>query len=134
MGTNFYWTEQASEVCPHCGKFNPGEKLHIGKSSAGWCFSLHIIPEKHINNLEDWKKLWNERKGVIRDEYDETLTVEQMLDRITNRSWQGNFSTEFMQQNHATRGPNGLLRHLVDGYRCVGNGSGTWDYIAGEFS
>lgn len=48
MGTNYYYYQ---DVCPHCGK--PDKKLHIGKSSGGWYFSLHIIPEEKIFNLKD---------------------------------------------------------------------------------
>ena len=38
MGTNYYWQE--SEPCAACGRGY--EQVHVGKSSAGWCFSLHV--------------------------------------------------------------------------------------------
>ena len=43
MGTNYYF-EDSSEVCECCGR--GAESLHIGKSSGGWCFSLHVMPER----------------------------------------------------------------------------------------
>lgn len=48
MGTNFYFYENP--------EINEEDALHIGKSSAGWCFSLHIIPELGIRDLSDWTK------------------------------------------------------------------------------
>jgi hypothetical protein len=143
MGTNYYLElEDNVEDCPHCGQdYNP--KLHIGKSSAGWCFSLHVIPESGINSLYDWMELF--KKGKIFDEYDEEIPVEQMLRSIRNRvggkkedkphpiqgfdNWD-----QFHRANHSEFGPNNLLRHKLDGRHCVGHGEGTWDLIAGEFS
>lgn len=65
MGTNYYLQEKPP--CDKCGR--EFERLHIGQSSAGWCFALHVIPELGINNLADWKKRWEEHPSVIRDEY-----------------------------------------------------------------
>lgn len=114
MGTNFYLKTPKGETCAHCGRFDFAEELHIGKSSAGWCFSLHVMPEEGINTLEDWKQRFS--TGVIVDEYGETHTPDEILDRITKRSH-----------------PMGLARHQI-GAHCIGHGEGTWDYIPGEFS
>jgi hypothetical protein len=46
MGTNYY---VAYDYCRHCGRFD--EEFHIGKSSAGWCFSLRVYEDK---GLTDW--------------------------------------------------------------------------------
>ena len=144
MGTNYYLHPQAD--CPCCKR--PFEPLHIGKSSYGWCFSLHVIPEEGISTLDDWRQRWQQPGVIIRDEYGVTSTPEQMEARITERdhssnlNWQGcwwpsnHYSSEahFHQMNHSERGPNFLLRHRIDGRHCVGHGPGTYDYIAGEFS
>jgi hypothetical protein len=111
MGTNYYYHEKPP--CECCDR--PFEPLHIGKSSAGWCFSLHVIPEQDINSLDDWRRKWLAR-GVIIDENGRKVTPEQMLDVITNRSH-----------------PRGLSRHEV-GPHCVAHGEGTWDLIPGWFS
>lgn len=113
MGTNFYWHEKE---CEQCGS-NLKEVLHIGKSSAGWCFSLHVIPYEGLNTLDDWIKRF-ETGGVIRDEYGHKHSVEELLSRIKDREWKG-------QEPQ---------RHIIDGRHCVGYGEGTWDYIAGNFS
>lgn len=133
MGTNYYLYEKPD--CECCGR--PYEPLHIGKSSAGWCFLLHVIPERGLNTLEDWKKLWNKRGARIKDEYTAELLPAEMEDRIVNRSWEGPLdhrSRFWFAQNEAEPGPNNLVRCRVDGRHCIGHGPGTWDYITGEFS
>jgi len=139
MGTNYYWLE---DICPCCGK--PEKELHIGKSSAGWYFSLHIIPEEKISNLKDWNAKWSKNNGKIKDEYGNDISVETMLKIITER--EGNVKPEnvpagykswdeFHRINYSTFGDRGLLKCKVDGKRCIENKeSGTWDLIIGEFS
>jgi hypothetical protein len=112
VGTNFYLIEN---VCPHCSRGD--ERLHIGKSSAGWCFSLHVHPDNGINNLADWEARWNRDDAVIADEYGHSVTPNEMMDRITKREW-----------------PNGLSRHDVDGRHCISHGEGTYDLCRGDFS
>jgi hypothetical protein len=109
MGTNYDWLE----ACPHCGGRLEGLRLHIGKSSAGWCFSLRVHPDRGIHSLEDWKKRW-ESGGEIVDEYNRLSTVPEMLRTILDR------------------GPN-LLRHEP---RDPGDrpGDGTYDITEREFS
>ena len=135
MGTNYYLVE---DVCECCGK---GEQTkHIGKSSGGWNFGLHVDSE--VKNLDDWKKIFNHQFCSIVDEYGKTIGIEEMLEIIEKRSWHtkqdkpfGYASWEsFHQLNHSEEGESGLLRHQVDGHHCVGHGEGTYDYIAGEFS
>ena len=117
MGTNYYWRETENEYCGECGR--PMPWLHIGKSSAGWNFSLRIHPNEGINNLENWKERWE--KGSIWDEYGREVTVEDMLETITERSH-----------------PNGLCSHV--GLRGpywadqAAYGGPTWDLCNYEFS
>lgn len=137
MGTNYYLHKN---VCSHCNRGD--EPIHIGKSSAGWCFSLHVILGE-IESLEEWKKEFE--KGQIRDEYGADVTVEEMLKTITerqcdkdwNRNWgnSGGYADEadFHRNNESERGPRGLLRHRIGRY-CVAHGEGTYDLITGEFS
>jgi hypothetical protein len=140
MGTNFYLK---TDVCPHCKRCD--DRLHIGKSSAGWCFALHVIPEDGINDLEDWRARW--ATGVIEDEYGTVLTPADMDQRITQRvgskDWNSRwwdhpmsrYSSEahFHDSNSSQRGPNGLLRSRLS-RRCIKHGEGTWDCFVGEFS
>lgn len=141
MGTNYYLHQKPD--CECCGL--PYEPLHIGKSSGGWCFSLHIIPEDGINALDDWIKLWQQPGSYVRNEYGERVPPDEMLAIITDRSrdrdwddpgWlESGYRSEqdFHARNHSERGPNGLVRHRI-GYYCQAHGDGTWDCIAGEFS
>lgn len=127
MGCNFYLVKPA---CEHCGRSD--EPLHIGKSSSGWCFSLHVMPEMGINTLDDWMPLL--ATGTIKDDYGETCSIEELLGIIREREGteapRPGFSYE---QNHAVPGPNGLVRARIDSRHCVGHGEGTWDYIIGYF-
>jgi hypothetical protein len=132
MGTNYYLFEKPD--CKCCGR--PFEPLHIGKSSGGWCFSLHVIPDYRINDLDDWRELWSKEGTIIRNEYDEAISVAEMEDIITNRSWAKipSEGDQWYRQNQAKRGPNNLARHCVNGSNCIKNGAGTWDCITGDFS
>jgi len=117
MGTNFYLLR---DCCEHCGR--PAERIHIGKSSGGWMFGLHVKQyewETTPSNLEEWKELWSQPGNRILDEYGERLTPQEMFERITDRHW---------------KGPGGLRRHEVDHHFCIAHGSGTWDLCVGEFS
>ena len=75
MGTNYYLHRN---VCAHCGRGD--EALHIGKSSAGWCFSLRVHPEEGIHDLPDWER--ELVGGKIQDEYGETFPPVELL-----RTW-----------------------------------------------
>ena len=132
MGTNYYLHEKPS--CPTCDR--DFESRHIGKSSAGWCFALHVIPEDGINDLPDWQRLWSLPGAKITNEYGDTVTPDDMLRAITQRG-RGiggeKATSRWYADNHAEPGPNGLARHRI-GRRCLGHGEGTWDLILGEFS
>lgn len=132
MGTNYYTKLD-------------GEELHIGKSSGGWCFSLHVIPELDINDLPDWIDFLKLNKLEIKNEYGEIISLENMMSIITDRKWKTDFTQpisgsnyykswdEFHERNYSEPGPNGLLRHKI-GYHCIKQGAGTWDCIIGVFS
>lgn len=132
MGTNYYWYSEAK--CPCCGR--ESEPLHIGKSSGGWCFSLHVIPEDGINDLGDWVILFDKEGSYIQDEYGDVVNTIDMIQNITQRSWLDReyVNPDWYKQNGAVVGPHGLARHAIDGHHCIGHGDGTYDYIVGEFS
>lgn len=107
MSTNYYACDLS------------GNRLHVGKSSAGWAFALRVYPFEGINSLQDWKQRFEATGCVIKDEYERVVTPDQMMKIITDRSW-------------GDEGPAQLRRVRVDGKHCIGHG-GTWDVIAGEF-
>lgn len=131
MGTNYYLHEKPP--CPHCGRGY--EPLHIGKSSAGWCFSLHVDPEQGINDLSDWESRWSSPDAEVRDEYGDKITLRGIRAIILGRSWNSAMGRDeqWHRDNCAVRGPAGLARHRV-GAHCLSHGDGTYDLILGEFS
>lgn len=131
MGTNYYLH---GNVCKSCGRGD--EPLHIGKSSCGWHFGLHVIPEENINSLKDWSKRWCQDDVVIRNEYYDKIKPIDILAIITQRNWNGNpkqKSDEWYKDNHAEKGLNGLARHKIEARHCIEHGDGTYDLIEGEF-
>ena len=139
MGTNYYLYQN---VCPQCGRGD--ESYHIGKSSGGWCFSVHVDPVEGINSLGDLQqKMW-ETGTLIKDEYGTAISAPEMLAIITERNGKKPESEreplgyaswdEFHRMNHSQREDNNLLRHQIDGGLCVGHGDGTWDLLKGDFS
>lgn len=134
MGTNYYLYR--TEPCEHCGQ-ETSPPLHIGKSSSGWCFSLHAIPEEQLSSLDDWEREWARTGATIRDEYDSPVTADEMHRIVTQRGGVSDakkHDRHYLKQNQAQDGPNGLLRHELNGRHCVAHGAGTWDLITGYFS
>jgi hypothetical protein len=123
MSTNFYLHKITKSRCPTCGHDPEDEPLHIGKSSWGWCFSLHVYPEKNIIDLYDWKKEWSKEDSYIENEYKDKISPEEMFAIITERG-----DGEYCSKNSKP------TRHIVDGKHCIGWGEGTFDYMVGEFS
>lgn len=82
MGTNYYaFTGKKVKVTCDCGfeHYLP-EKLHIGKNSYGWYFSLQVIFEKGLMELEDWRTVL--KKSRIVDEYGEEISYDEMIKTI----------------------------------------------------
>jgi hypothetical protein len=129
MGMNYY----ASRVCASC---NHDDRLHIGKSSRGWCFSLHVIPERGLNSLGDWETFLENGWSIV-DESDVPRSLYELMQTITERSFhrEADVTDEWMLRlSHAECGPNGLVRFTIDGVHCIGHGEGTWDLVVGDFS
>jgi len=129
MGTNYYAEFDACETCVRCR-----DKLHIGKSSAGWCFSLNAFPDRGIKDLPDWMDLWEKPDVRIIDEYGCEKTKEDMVLTImarVGRSRMTDPDRRWLSENHAVLGPFGLARHKIDGL-CIGHGSGTYDLMDGS--
>ena len=118
MGTNYYWHKD-------------GAKLHIGKSSGGWAFALHVYPELDINSLDDWKDFIH--SGEIYDEYNDYVTPTEMLDIIINRHWESDMREGTISDGTLDE-ETGILHRRIDGDFVVGRGKGTWDYLKGDFS
>ena len=135
MGTNYFAAKiEPGSYCDCCGRFDVEEKIHIGKSSIGWCFSLHVIPEKNLNSLNDWKEYLKRKDIEILDEYGGIYGEEELFNIITKRKRDDplNWNQEMLDKNSAEPGPNNLVRHKI-GNHCIAHGEGPWDLITGEF-
>jgi hypothetical protein len=136
MSTNYYLHAPA---CTHCGK-EEEPPLHLGKSSIGWCFGLHVYPEDDINN---WQQLWSridyltkDHDHEIRDEYGDFVDNGKFFSIVWDRSGKPDklFDKQWLKDNHAQIGPYGLARHALLAGHCIGHGEGPFDYIIGDFS
>ena len=148
MGTNYYLHIKKPDqkvVTPM--SFNT---YHIGKSSYGWAFSLHVDEYEGVNSLQDLKNKILEagENAIIQDEYENIFTLDELLSVILDRSW-GNYCASeevFKTSKHmfpddsftSTRHKiyKSMRRHTIDGRFCVGWSSEeeTYDLIQGEFS
>lgn len=156
MGTNYYlvYNEKVDSVCPCCKhEITKYKELHLGKSSNGWTFALHVYPEQGIHTWGDvlYEILYATGKGGwIKDEYGTEVETDMFIDIVTERGSNNTidemveknnrlgFSTVegvgyYLAYNMAVRGPNNLLRPKI-GNGCIGHGGGTYDYLVGEFS
>lgn len=142
LGTNYYTVKRGLESMDSDTFWDlmrsdteSGDILHIGKSSGGWCFSLHVIPDRNIHDLPDWVPYLLDQERVIINEYRDILTYEELLDIIMNRSRPDThkWNQEMYERNYAEPGPNNLVRHSL-GRGCVRQGAGTWDCVEGNFS
>lgn len=133
MGTNYYLH---SPKCFHCGK-EEEPPIHLGKSSGGWCFSLHVMPEEGICNWQDVQALIEDKlckEWCIKNEYGDQISLVDFMKVVTERSWRHPWGHNSWLVNNAVQGPNNLARHVIDHWHCIGHGEGTYDYITGEFS
>ena len=135
MSTNYFLHAPA---CPHCGTENEAPR-HLGKSSMGWCFALHVYPEEDLHNWQDvWNHIdWlvNEADYIIKDEYGRVVDPATFFGIVWDRGncpWKI-LSKQWLKGNHVIPGPFGLARHRLDD-RCIGHGDGPFDYIIGDFS
>jgi hypothetical protein len=134
MGMNYYHYDPTDMVtCCECGQHVP-KKRHIGKSSGGWCFSLHVGDDCPMS-LTEWQSLLQKPGTYIQNEEYEVVSFKEMMQTITKRSWKRDkiMSYEDLRKNQATIGPNGLMRHQISPH-CIAHGDGTYDYIVGDFS
>jgi len=116
----------------------PDEGIHIGKSSGGWCFALHVYPGElvggwKIHTLSDWLlAIQRDNTREVVNEYGAVIDYEALGDIILNRSWERPNPDFDSERNHAVPGPNGLVRHRLDGF-CISHGDGTYDLMVGDF-
>lgn len=131
MGTNWYLVKQemvsnilARDSLPYdhwtaMSHVHGTGVLHIGKSSGGWRFSLHVMPEHGIHDFMDWMAMATDPEWIIMNEYLDIINYVELIQLVAYR------------QSSPQRE---LKYHTIDGRHCIGHGSGTWDLILGNFS
>ena len=87
MGTNYYCeTGRMLEVECDCGFTHMmPETLHIGKSSFGWRFTLHSIPEKGLTEWRRWEELLSGDGVRIFDEYGNVVGFGELRSTVLER-------------------------------------------------
>jgi len=80
MGSNYYVEK---DLCECCGE--KPNRLHIGKSSCGWVFSLHQTEE--LQNIEDWLIHLSKNRSSIVDEYGRDIPFAELINTIMDRSF-----------------------------------------------
>lgn len=136
MGTNYYLFRPAT--CRYCLLPHEEAQLHIGKSSGGWVFSLHLTPEQP--SLAAWYAEIGEALsagGRIEDEYGRPVTLEKLRAEIEQRQpWGGLDLSKHNTQhyNHTRIAPCSLL--YTAGYHGYDDpeGMNTYQGVWHEFS
>jgi hypothetical protein len=154
MGTNYYLRRPmpASSDTPcgydfrwyHREGYTPAqqEQIHLGKSSYGWVFALHVYPNAGVRSWDDVQTLCRvltENGWVLVDEYGDNLSVEDFIAVVTDRdpiepSDERTPYSRAVADDSLYDGVVGLWRSRPDGQYCLGNGTGTWDFHFGSFS
>ncbi len=135
MGTNYY--ASGSKLSGHKGVVLMEDvHLHIGKSSGGWTFALHVIPELGLTDEYKWLEYIDSHSLIVEDEYGVVVSSNElwlvMYDRRSSSA--GRLIPGWCLINHAEPGPNNLARRKI-GWLCVGHSPvNPVDYLEGEFS
>lgn len=127
MGTNYY----EGTKCETCGHVIRGK--HIGKSSVGWTFALHVYPDEGILDLSDWVRRWR-NPTLFFDEYGDAVAQRDLLQTILLRIRDNEGPTPaWYEHNNAVPGPLGMARRQLSG-SVIGYGDGTYDLVTGDFT
>lgn len=95
MGTNYYWHRNA---CPHCGRCDADDTLHVGKSSAGWSFSFHAV--EGIRSAADWRREMREVPGILKNEYGEIVAVNEFWRMVEGKRGGLNHAARYPDQRN----------------------------------
>lgn len=77
MGTNYYYVK--FKRCKECENVSQ-EKIHIGKSSAGWKFHFQY---ESFDKPENWKE--ELKNKFIFDEYNREITYREFIDKVESK-------------------------------------------------
>lgn len=99
MGTNYYW-HIPGNPCSACGHDADKGDYHIGKSSAGWTFSFHAVPELGVASYRDWLRTFAASPhGKIVDEYGREHSVADFVVLVEGKR-DGKNHTQYVRAEH----------------------------------
>lgn len=130
MGTNYY-VHKEPDLLDKLQGAQP-TILHLGKSSGGWCFAMHVQPELGLRDFVSWMRYLRKGKVTIYDEYDCVVSFDEMVHIISKRSFPRN--QKIAEIEPECYHPGGCRRHGEDSYGRVKQGVGTYDYFNMDFS
>ena len=81
MGLNFYL--ESYPPCPTCG--HVAERLHLGKSSAGWAFLFRAYSEFDLMCWDDWFNKIMAGSYLIKDEEDRVILLKDFAYMIKKK-------------------------------------------------
>lgn len=144
MGTNYYlefrrpvgwhFTDEQLDLEADHAQADP-VSLHIGKSSVGWVFGLHVIPALGIGSLSSWITRITEamvrHEGRIVNEYGNPIDFGTLMDIICLGKGHRELTPEWLRENGAytNHSARGLARRNT-----AKPGPGAWDLCSGRFS
>jgi hypothetical protein len=138
MGTNYYCeTGRMLTVTCDCGfEHQLPEKLHIGKDSYGWKFTLHKIPEKGLYCYKAWEILLDKCTRIY-DEYGDDVPLNEMKSIILKKNMEP-ITEERKKSMRVTAQKYGYVLDescwlLSSGERVTGK-DGNYSLMEGEFS
>jgi len=76
MGTNYYIH---ANFCDKCERY---DKIHLGKSSAGWRFLVQIQQPYYGDTETELIKFLMDNDGDIWDEYGKNISFDDLRDKI----------------------------------------------------
>ena len=104
MGTNYY-----VEAPPN--PWGDQQRLHVGKSSAGWVFHFeaHDLAEVKLTTTDEWRKFLDGMVAngpcVLRDEYGQEWSVEDFWEWVDLKKAQPSYGGDYTDEGNAfTRG------------------------------
>lgn len=139
MGTNYY--VKTGEKYVKNGWLTE-EIYHIGKSSYGWYFALHVIPWAGLNSFEDWKEYLKGK--TIHDEYGRKVSYSRMIKTILRDSKDESWGKQSNYEEGLVVSDDGDYKTCVGKYGlhyCIGrgacldrvNGDGCYTLVEGDF-
>ena len=139
MGTNYFVKtgKMTTVTCNYGCQHQIEEELHIGKYAWGWKFCLHIIPEKGIYELNDWKPLF--KSGLIFDEYKNQISYEDMIklivkpqeERLKNQTYSGRLLNACEVPSYCSYDPTDDSFYVTENK--IGESGGHYVLVSGDF-